>query len=161
MHNLMSMLGCTLSGLHCLPAIPHPCSIYAVHEHTFCSIHADRRCRHMVGRWVGNVLLSCSAAANLLVGLVWQEPTGRLLAGLIWQEQSTLLSVQVLYIGDHIYGDVLSSKKKLGWRTMLVVPELEAELEILSSNKVTGPAVCIGYEIPCASAWQTDAGASC
>lgn len=39
---------------------------------------------------------------------------------------------EVLYIGDHIYGDILKSKKTLGWRTMLIVPELEAELEILS-----------------------------
>ena len=38
--------------------------------------------------------------------------------------------VQVLYVGDHIYGDILRSKKTLGWRTMLVVPELETELEI-------------------------------
>ncbi|GBF93676.1 hypothetical protein Rsub_06779 [Raphidocelis subcapitata] len=36
---------------------------------------------------------------------------------------------EVLYIGDHIYGDILRSKKSLGWRTMLVVPELEMELE--------------------------------
>lgn len=36
---------------------------------------------------------------------------------------------EVLYIGDHIYGDVLRSKKDLGWRTMLVVPELESELD--------------------------------
>ena len=27
---------------------------------------------------------------------------------------------QVLYVGDHIYGDILRSKKTLGWRTMLV-----------------------------------------
>lgn len=27
---------------------------------------------------------------------------------------------QCLYIGDHIYGDILRSKKSLGWRTMLV-----------------------------------------
>ena len=33
-------------------------------------------------------------------------------------------------MGDHIYGDILRSKKTLGWRTMLVVPELETELEI-------------------------------
>ncbi|KIY91284.1 hypothetical protein MNEG_16680 [Monoraphidium neglectum] len=26
---------------------------------------------------------------------------------------------QCLYIGDHIYGDILRSKKSLGWRTML------------------------------------------
>lgn len=37
----------------------------------------------------------------------------------------------ILYIGDHIYGDILRSKKALGWRTMLIVPELEKELEIL------------------------------
>ncbi|GAV85950.1 5_nucleotid domain-containing protein [Cephalotus follicularis] len=40
-------------------------------------------------------------------------------------------SSQVLYVGDHIYGDILRSKKVLGWRTMLVVPELERELELL------------------------------
>eukprot|EP00898_Chlorokybus_atmophyticus_P002579 jgi/Chlat1/3321/Chrsp22S03415 len=35
---------------------------------------------------------------------------------------------QLLYVGDHIYGDILRSKKTLGWRTMLIVPELEKEL---------------------------------
>ncbi|KAM5564890.1 hypothetical protein ABKV19_019106 [Rosa sericea] len=40
-------------------------------------------------------------------------------------------SAQVLYVGDHIYGDILRSKKVLGWRTMLVVPELEREVELL------------------------------
>lgn len=42
---------------------------------------------------------------------------------------------QVLYVGDHIYGDILRSKKSLGWRTMLVVPELETELRVLSRCK--------------------------
>ena len=37
---------------------------------------------------------------------------------------------QVLYVGDHIYGDVLSSKLHSTWRTALVVNELEDELEI-------------------------------
>jgi hypothetical protein len=41
---------------------------------------------------------------------------------------------QVLYVGDHIYGDILRSKKTLGWRTMLVVPELEAELEVQAAH---------------------------
>ncbi|KAF2608976.1 hypothetical protein F2Q68_00046472 [Brassica cretica] len=40
-------------------------------------------------------------------------------------------SSQVLYVGDHIYGDILRSKKVLGWRTMLVVQELEKEVELL------------------------------
>lgn len=41
---------------------------------------------------------------------------------------------KVLYVGDHIYGDILRSKKQLGWRTMLVVPELEHELELLQQT---------------------------
>jgi HAD superfamily 5'-nucleotidase-like hydrolase len=43
-------------------------------------------------------------------------------------------SAQVMYVGDHIYGDILRSKKALGWRTMLVVPELERELELLQET---------------------------
>nr|XP_043636640.1 5'-nucleotidase domain-containing protein 4-like [Erigeron canadensis] len=46
-------------------------------------------------------------------------------------------SSQVLYVGDHIYGDILRSKKILGWRTMLVVPELEKEVRVLSSSGFT------------------------
>ena len=41
----------------------------------------------------------------------------------------------MLYIGDHIYGDILRSKKTLGWRTMLVVPELETELGTLATQR--------------------------
>ncbi|WOL08962.1 hypothetical protein Cni_G17715 [Canna indica] len=44
-------------------------------------------------------------------------------------------SSQVLYVGDHIYGDILRSKKILGWRTMLVVPELEEEVEVLCQSR--------------------------
>ncbi|KAG6795169.1 cytosolic purine 5'-nucleotidase isoform X1 [Apis mellifera caucasica] len=36
----------------------------------------------------------------------------------------------VLYIGDHIFGDILKSKKIRGWRTFLVVPELVQELHV-------------------------------
>ncbi|XP_053318794.1 cytosolic purine 5'-nucleotidase-like [Spea bombifrons] len=36
----------------------------------------------------------------------------------------------ILYVGDHIFGDILKSKKRQGWRTFLVVPELAKELEI-------------------------------
>ncbi len=36
---------------------------------------------------------------------------------------------EVLYVGDHIYGDILSSKQVSTWRTALVVRELEDELE--------------------------------
>ncbi|OXB73860.1 UNVERIFIED_CONTAM: hypothetical protein H355_005689 [Colinus virginianus] len=36
----------------------------------------------------------------------------------------------ILYIGDHIFGDILKSKKRQGWRTFLVVPELAHELQV-------------------------------
>ena len=34
----------------------------------------------------------------------------------------------VLYVGDHIFGDVVKSKKIRGWRTFLIVPELNEEV---------------------------------
>jgi 5'-nucleotidase len=36
----------------------------------------------------------------------------------------------VLYVGDHIFGDIIKSKKERAWRTFLVVPELSQELVI-------------------------------
>ncbi|XP_068777031.1 cytosolic purine 5'-nucleotidase-like isoform X1 [Struthio camelus] len=36
----------------------------------------------------------------------------------------------ILYVGDHIFGDILKSKKRQGWRTFLVVPELARELQV-------------------------------
>ncbi len=35
---------------------------------------------------------------------------------------------RVLYVGDHIYGDILKSKKTSLWRTCMIVQELEDEL---------------------------------
>jgi predicted HAD superfamily phosphohydrolase YqeG len=46
------------------------------------------------------------------------------------------LCFKVLYVGDHIFADVVRSKKALGWRTLLVVPELDAELEVQAGCKV-------------------------
>lgn len=41
----------------------------------------------------------------------------------------------IMYIGDHIFGDILKSKKKQGWRTYLVIPELTQELEVWQSRQ--------------------------
>jgi HAD superfamily 5'-nucleotidase-like hydrolase len=38
---------------------------------------------------------------------------------------------QMLYIGDHIYGDVVSIKKTCNWRTALVLEPLEEEIDSL------------------------------
>ncbi|MEO8402533.1 MAG: HAD-IG family 5'-nucleotidase [Gammaproteobacteria bacterium] len=40
---------------------------------------------------------------------------------------------EILYVGDHIYGDILRLKKDCNWRTALVVEELSEEIE--SQNK--------------------------
>lgn len=37
----------------------------------------------------------------------------------------------VLYVGDHIYGDILRSKKDSNWRTALIVQELDQEIRAL------------------------------
>ncbi len=37
---------------------------------------------------------------------------------------------EILYWGDHTYGDILRSKKNVGWRTAMIVPELESEIEV-------------------------------
>lgn len=42
---------------------------------------------------------------------------------------------EILYIGDHIFGDILKSKKRRGWRTFLVVPEMSHELAIWFDKK--------------------------
>lgn len=36
---------------------------------------------------------------------------------------------QILYVGDHIYGDILRSKKDTAWRTALIIQELEGEID--------------------------------
>jgi 5'-nucleotidase len=35
---------------------------------------------------------------------------------------------RVLYVGDHIYGDIVRSKKESAWRTAMIIQELEGEL---------------------------------
>lgn len=42
---------------------------------------------------------------------------------------------EILYIGDHIYGDIVRLKKECSWRTALVVEEINQEIQ--SSEKAT------------------------
>lgn len=50
-------------------------------------------------------------------------------------EKTLLISgANVLYVGDHIYGDILRSKKDTKWRTALVVQELDQELAALQAS---------------------------
>jgi hypothetical protein len=40
----------------------------------------------------------------------------------------------VLYVGDHIYGDIIRNRKASQWRTCFVVQELEREIEYIESH---------------------------
>ncbi|KAJ7958028.1 Purine 5'-nucleotidase [Quillaja saponaria] len=46
-------------------------------------------------------------------------------------------SSQVLYVRDRIYGDLLSDVKVKRWRTILVVPEVKREAELLHELRDT------------------------
>jgi 5'-nucleotidase len=41
----------------------------------------------------------------------------------------------ILYFGDHTFGDILKSKQSCGWRTAMIISELEKELRILESQR--------------------------
>ena len=76
------------------------------------------------------------------------EREGKVFQGGGYKDLHAMLEVeagsQVLYVGDHIYGDVVRSKRSLGWRTALVVPELEDELRIakLTRDDVIKATAC-------------------
>ena len=46
----------------------------------------------------------------------------------LFQKLAKFHGDEILYVGDHIFGDIMLSKGKLNWRTLLVVEELEHEL---------------------------------
>ena len=44
---------------------------------------------------------------------------------------------EILYLGDHLYGDVVTLKEAIGWRTGLIVQELEQEVQGLVESLET------------------------
>lgn len=69
-------------------------------------------------------------------GMVVGEERDRLERGVVYQhgnlkDFSRMLGLggdQILYVGDHIYGDILRSKRDSNWRTAMIIPEMEDEL---------------------------------
>jgi 5'-nucleotidase len=57
---------------------------------------------------------------------------GKVFQGGNWNHLHRMLRLptgsQLLYVGDHMYSDILRSKRTLGWRTLLIVPELLDEV---------------------------------
>ncbi|MBD64395.1 MAG: 5'-nucleotidase [Halobacteriovoraceae bacterium] len=51
------------------------------------------------------------------------------------QQDMKLAENEILYLGDHIYGDVMKLKKTCGWRTALVIEELDKEVQAFKSTK--------------------------
>lgn len=41
----------------------------------------------------------------------------------------------IIYYGDHTFGDILKSKQTCGWRTAMIIEELEKELKVIDSHK--------------------------
>ncbi|MEE8408858.1 MAG: HAD-IG family 5'-nucleotidase [Myxococcota bacterium] len=76
-------------------------------------------------------------------GTVLERPAVRLEKGRAYQggnrkELERFLGFsgdEILYVGDHIYGDILRSKKASLWRTALVVEELEREIRVMNENR--------------------------
>lgn len=42
---------------------------------------------------------------------------------------------RVLYIGDHIFGDILRSKKDSSWRTVMIIQEMDHELDAIDRTR--------------------------
>lgn len=70
-----------------------------------------------------------------LTGLMSNHP-GKITPGVYqggnatkFSEDLGIIGEDILYVGDHIYGDILRLKKHCNWRTALVVDELGFEIE--------------------------------
>eukprot|EP01032_Pedospumella_encystans_P011877 gene11877-13777_t len=60
-----------------------------------------------------------------------QQDRKHIFQGGNWQDLHRMLGVKygdkILYVANHMFNDILRSKRTLGWRTCLIVPELERE----------------------------------
>jgi HAD superfamily 5'-nucleotidase-like hydrolase len=76
-------------------------------------------------------------------GAVVRRPVARFGRGLVYQGGNLVdferaigyQGEDILYVGDHIYGDILKSKQTSLWRTALIVEELEDELKRTSEHR--------------------------
>jgi 5'-nucleotidase len=73
----------------------------------------------------GRALGEVTARSALHRGRVYQG--GNLFA---FEQKTGIRGDHVLYVGDHIYGDILRAKKSSVWRTAMIVQELEDELAV-------------------------------
>ena len=53
----------------------------------------------------------------------------------LFQQLTGIRGDEILFVGDHIYGDIIRSKHSVNWRTLLVIEELGTELVKLEALK--------------------------
>jgi HAD superfamily 5'-nucleotidase-like hydrolase len=73
------------------------------------------------------------ATGRQLPGEVKQFSRDRVYLGgnvMTFEELTNIRGENVLYIGDHIYGDILRLRKQRTWRTALVIQELDREIAV-------------------------------
>ena len=63
---------------------------------------------------------------------------GKTFQGGNWNHLQAMLDIEageeILYVGDHLYADVLRSKRALGWRSCFIMPELPEEMRIFEKQ---------------------------
>lgn len=63
---------------------------------------------------------------------------GKCFQGGNWNHLQAMLETtageEIIYVGDHLYADVLRSKRALGWRSCFIMPELPEEMRIFNSQ---------------------------
>jgi 5'-nucleotidase len=91
--------------------------------------------------FIGNQPFQELDLADRPLGKPVAEPKrGRIYLGGNQQGLQAALGVhsdEVLYVGDHIYGDIVKSKKSSGWRTALIIEDLEHELAVRKDRHIT------------------------
>jgi HAD superfamily 5'-nucleotidase-like hydrolase len=78
----------------------------------------------------GQLTLHDDANGALLPDRIYQGGNARL-----FQKMTGYRGDEFLYVGDHLYGDIIRSKGAVNWRTLLIVEELDAELPKLEEQK--------------------------
>lgn len=84
-----------------------------------------------------NMFLSIDPATGLMSNVEGRIEKGIYQGG--WagklQKDLEMTGEEILYVGDHIFGDVLKLKKTFNWRTALVLEPLEDEIKAIQSSK--------------------------
>eukprot|EP00612_Vaucheria_litorea_P007260 CAMPEP_0171480788 /NCGR_PEP_ID=MMETSP0946-20130122/6305_1 /TAXON_ID=109269 /ORGANISM="Vaucheria litorea, Strain CCMP2940" /LENGTH=377 /DNA_ID=CAMNT_0012012129 /DNA_START=244 /DNA_END=1377 /DNA_ORIENTATION=- len=93
-----------------------------------------------------SALFRVNTATNTLTNVIDEEVSmdhflneSKVFQGGNWTHLHKIMKLssgdRLLYVGDHMYSDILRSKRSLGWRTCLIVPELENEIKTHKDHK--------------------------